>query len=127
MKEALWRELRLSLYAALPLTLTAVLLSLSLELPLWPLIGSVLCGLGTHGCVQVIFIVSAYGFATRFLSPAVVLYRALYAYILKYAVLIMLFFIALHCPYIQPLSFILSFCAALLLRLLFIIVHPLRT
>lgn len=124
MQAALWRELTLCGVSLIPIVGVALMAALYFNLPVLILLLSSLSGAVTVFIVQTVFIVSAYGFSSKFLSAAVVIYRALYAYIMKYAVMIMIFFGALHWDLLHHLTFILSFCAVLILRVFASLWHP---
>ncbi len=110
--------LRRAFYASLFTALAAVPLVYGLTSTFLVHYISAFGGAAAYFAVQAVFLAAAYGFSgSRFLSAGVVIYRALYAYVLKYAVLALIFVSFFKFSALPPLPFLTSFIAALLLQI----------
>lgn len=70
------------------------------------------------------FYFSAFFIPEKLLTAGLVLYRAIYSYVLKYLILCVLFYLCLHFKLVLPLTFILCFIAALCLHLVISLTQP---
>ncbi len=66
--------------------------------------------------VQTCFLLCAYGFTDRFLSSGLVLYRAVYAFVFKYLILVILLFVSFRIIHLHSLSCITAFIFTLIMH-----------
>ncbi len=80
---------------------------------------SALFGCAVFSLVHIVFHISAFLIPAKMLTAGMVLYRAVYSYVLKYLLLFFLFYICLKFRLVVPVTFVMSFVAALCCNLIY--------
>lgn len=70
------------------------------------------------------FYLSAFFIPEKLLTAGLVLYRAIYSYVLKYLLLCVLFYLCLHFKLVIALTFVICFISALCVNLLISLTQP---